>query len=428
MLRSEHVMARLSRGKLVPHSLSGRDERVTEIASELCEIYKDHVGKPRAMLERELTAKEEELGPRLDARRGFRIVRAFGKLLEERAEWAAPATTDPYTLRTRIFELASELPSLPVSEPDLLEAPTRDEILSRVAAETNLEDPAMLMYADRQSAQILSEFHKPSPEELIRRYDVAQIQGVLYAARELTVDLGASADARLVFHYVKKMGLIHRVEPTKSGYRLHLDGPLSIFGSTRKYGLSLAKFLPGLLLTEPWKLSATVEWKGRDANLDLDSEKIHLTSHYLGPKQNEEHDEVRDAFIKAWERAKDTGGWSLEASSEVLPFPERQAALVPDFTLKSEDGEVVHLEILGFWTKRSLVERAALLGAANERGHRVLVAASENLGASEEALEEAVRGGVIPFKGKLSAKAVSEALSKEAEAVPTPDSRPPDSR
>ncbi|MBA2691880.1 MAG: hypothetical protein H0U65_05225, partial [Rubrobacter sp.] len=55
-----------------------------------------------------------------------------------------------------------------------------------------------------------------------------------------------------------------------------------------------------------------------------------------------------------------------------------------------------------------------LLGAANERGHRVLVAASGNLGASEEALSEAVNRGVIPFKGRLSAKAVSEALAGEA--------------
>lgn len=423
MLRSEHVMARFSRGKLVPHRLSGRDERVVSVASELCELYADHVGRPRLDLDSELSAREEELGPRLDSRRGFRIVRAFGKLLEERAEWAAPTTTDPYTLRTRVFELASSLPELPTTEPDLLEAPTRDDILQQVASETGLEDPMRLMYSDRQSAQVLAEFHKPSPEELIHRYNVAQTQGVLYAAREIVVDIGASADARLVFHYVKKMGLIHRVEPLENGYRLHLDGPLSIFGSTRKYGLGLAKFLPGLLLTEPWKLSATVEWKGRDALLELDSEKSELASHYLGPKQDEEHDEVREAFTKAWEKAKDTGGWRLEASSEVLPFPEHQAALVPDFTLANGAGETVHLEILGFWTKRSLVERAALLGEANRSGHRILVAASENLGASEDALSEAVRGGVIPFKGRLAVKAVVEKLSGEGEKTPASDPR-----
>ncbi|MGH3086077.1 MAG: DUF790 family protein, partial [Rubrobacteraceae bacterium] len=63
MLRSEHVMARLSRGRVIPHSLSERDESAIEAASEIRELYADHVGKTRAELGSKLTAKEEELGP-----------------------------------------------------------------------------------------------------------------------------------------------------------------------------------------------------------------------------------------------------------------------------------------------------------------------------------------------------------------------------
>ncbi len=411
MLRGEHVIARLARGRLVPHRLSPEDGRVVEVARELCDVYAAHLHGPRAALEARLSGLEEELGPRLDARRGFKIVRALAKLLEELATWEAPTEADPYTIRTRVFELAAALPEPPAGEPGLLEAPTRDDVLFRVASETGLEDVAGLMYADRQGAQLLGAFEEPSPEGLIERYNVAQVQGVLYAAKELVVDLDKGADARLVFHYVKKMALIYRLEPTPRGYRLHLDGPLSIFGGTRKYGLRLAKFLPGLLLTSPWRLSANVEWKGRDALLELDSEKNDLKSHYLGPKDAHEGDDVRTAFVRAWERAKDTGGWGLEAASGVLPFPELKTALVPDFTLKSAAGERVHLEVLGFWSERNLIERAALLREAKVRGHRVLVAASEKLGASPEALSEAVEGGVIPFKERLAVKDVLAALA-----------------
>ena len=411
MLRSEHVMARLNRGRLVPHKLSPDDARVLAVADELCDLYAGHVGSPRSSLERELALKEEDLGPGLDARRGFRIVRALSKLLEERTGWGAPTETDPYTLRTRIFELAATLPEPPASEAGLLETPTREDVLSRVAAETGVEDPASSMYADRQGAQLLGDFERPSPEELVRRYNVAQVQGVLYSARELVVDLGEGADARLVFHYVKTLGLIYDLEPLATGHRLRLDGPLSIFGGTRKYGLRLAKFLPGLLLTSPWKLSANVEWKGRETVLELDSESSGLESHYRGPKDEREADDVRGAFIRAWERAKDTGGWKLERGGDVLTFPERKAALVPDFTLLDADtGEVVQLEILGFWSERNLVERVALLREAEQRGHRVLVAASERLGASQEALAGAVEGGIVPFKDRLSPKAVLSAL------------------
>src|SRR5215218_927002 len=411
MLRSEHVIARLSRGRLVPHRLSKDDPRTLEVAQELCALYSEHGGGPRSRLEEELGAREEELGPRLDPRRGFRIVRALSKLLEDRVTWTSSTAADPYTIRTRIFELAATLPEPPAAEPGLLGAPTRDEVLSRVAAETGIEDPAALMYADRQGAQLLQEFEEPSPEELLARYNVAQVQGVLYAARALVVDLGEGADVRLVFHYVKLLGLIYDLEPSARGHRLHLDGPLSIFGGTRKYGLRLAKFLPGLLMTSPWKLSANVEWKGREAVLELDSKTAGLESHYLGPKDEREADDVRTAFVRAWERAKDTGGWELKPGGDVLPFPERRAALVPDFTLRHTDtGEVVQMEILGFWSQRNLVERVALVRAAAEQGHRVLVAASERLGASQEALSGAVEGGVVPFKDRLSAKAVLAAL------------------
>jgi uncharacterized protein len=411
VLRGEHVIARLARGRLIPHRLSPEDGRVVEVAGELCNLYSAHLRGPRAGLEARISELEEELGPRLDARRGFRIVRALAKLLEELATWEAPTEADPYTIRTRVFELAATLPEPPASEPGLLEAPTRDDVLLRVASETGLEDVAGLMYADRQGAQLLGAFDRPSPQGLIERYNVAQIQAVLYAAKVLVVDLGEGADARLVFHYVKKMGLIYRLEPTARGYRLHLDGPLSIFGGTRKYGLRLAKFLPGLLLTSPWRLSATVEWRGRDALLELDSEKNYLKSHYLGPKDAHEGDDVREAFVRAWERAKDTGGWRLVAGSGILPFPELKTALVPDFTLKSAAGETAHLEVLGFWSERNLIERAALLREAKGRGHRVLVAASEKLGASPEALSEAVEGGVIPFKERLAVKDVLAALA-----------------
>ncbi len=413
MLRGEHVMARLNRGRLVPHRISPDDRRAKEVAAELCELYADHVGRPRATLERELAAREEELGPGLDARRGFRIVRALSKLLEERAGWVSPTDTDPYTLRTRIFELAAALPEPPAAEPGLLEVPTREDVLSRVSEETGVERPSDLMYADRQGAQLLGDFDRPSAEDLVRRYNVAQVQGVLYAARDLVVELGAGADARLVFHYVKLLGLIHDLEPLENaeGYRLRLDGPLSIFGGTRKYGLRLAKFLPGLLLTSPWRLSANVEWRGRDAVLELDSESSGLESHYLGPKDERDADDVRAAFVRAWERAKDTEGWELEPGGGVFSFPARKAALVPDFTLRhAETGETVHLEILGFWSERNLVERVALIREAGEQGHRVLVAASDRLGTSREALAEAVEGGVIPFKDRLAAKAVLAAL------------------
>jgi uncharacterized protein len=417
MLRGEHVMARLSRGRLVPHKLSPEDGRAKEVAESLVALYADHMGKPRARLEGELALVEEELGPRLDPRRGFRIVRALAKLLEERTTWAPPTPYDPYTIRTRLFELAAALPELPSATGTLLEGSTREDILAQVSAETGVKNPAALMYSDRQGAQLLAEFEEPAPEALISRYNVAQIQGVLYSAKDLTVDLGEEADARLVFHYVKLLGLIYHLETTTCGYRLRLDGPLSLFSSTRKYGLRLAKLLPGLLLTSHWKLHANVSWKGREAVLELDFETTHLASHYKGPNNVADEGEggVREAFVKAWSRTKEKGSWELEQGTGILPVPQLKTALVPDFAFRNtKTGERVHLEILGFWSERHLVERAELLREAARRGHRVLIAAPESLGTSPETLSAATQGEVIPFKTRLDMKFILAALQEDA--------------
>ena len=413
MLRAEHVIARYRGGALVPHRLSPENERVRGIADALVALYADHAGKPKRDLEAELALLEEELGPRLDARRGFRILRALAKLLEERATWSPPTEADPYTLRTRVFELAAAMPELPAADENLLGSSTREEVLSQVARETGIEDVVSLMHADRQGAQVLATFEAPlSAEELVERYNVAQIQGVLYGARNMTVELGRGADARLVFRYVKLLGLIYALETLDgdAGHRLRLDGPLSLFGGTRKYGLRLAKFLPALLLTAPWTLRAEIAWKGRDAVLELDSKTSGLSSHYSGPADDGE-DDTRGAFLKAWERAKDNQGWVLEKGAGIIPLPPLRAALVPDFKLRRPPGdEEVHLEILGFWSERHLIERVALVREAQARGHRVLVAAPESLGTSPETLREAAASEVIPFKNRLDVKSVLAAL------------------
>jgi uncharacterized protein len=120
---------------------------------------------------------------------------------------------------------------------------------------------------------------------------------------------------------------------------------------------------------------------------------------------------VREAFAKAWERAKDKDGWELEPGTGILSIPQLKTALVPDFTFRhAKTGEKVHLEILGFWSERHLVERVTLLREAAQRGYRVLIAAPESLGASPETLSTATQGGVIPFKSRLDAKSVLAAL------------------
>ena len=66
---------------------------------------------------------------------------------------------------------------------------------------------------------------------------------------------------RQLFRAVKFHRLICTIHETPGNrYTLTLDGPLSLFSSTQKYGLQLALFLPALLHCKAFDLRANVRW------------------------------------------------------------------------------------------------------------------------------------------------------------------------
>ena len=139
MLRSEHVIARLSRGRILPLPARARRPARPGGGTRASAAYAGHVGGPRSHLERP-GVREEELGPRLDARRDSGS--CAGSPSSSRSVRGPPPPRPTRTPRTRVFELAAALPEPPAEEAGLLGAPTRDDVLSRVAAETGMEDPA----------------------------------------------------------------------------------------------------------------------------------------------------------------------------------------------------------------------------------------------------------------------------------------------
>ncbi len=49
----------------------------------------------------------------------------------------------------------------------------------------------------------------------------------------------------------------------RDGYVLQIDGPLSLFSATTKYGLQVALFLPALLHCSDFRLEAELRWGPR---------------------------------------------------------------------------------------------------------------------------------------------------------------------
>ena len=153
---------------------------------------------------------------------------------------------------------------------------------------------------------------------------------------------------RQLFRAVKFHRLICAIRPADgNSYWLKLDGPLSLFSATQKYGMQLAMFLPALLHCKAFDLSAQVRW-GADKR-----EKLFTLSATDGLRSHTADWGVyapKELAIFAENFRTTVPGWDL--ADDPHPIPVEGATWVPDFTLShARTGKAVSVELLGFWRK-----------------------------------------------------------------------------
>src|SRR5690606_28242892 len=138
------------------------------------------------------------------------------------------------------------------------------------------------LYADLKAEQRLVEVDLPEPRALLERYDLALAQAVLLRARQAVITMEGADPKRVrqLFRIVKFHRLMHRAERVEGGLRIVLDGPLSLFRQTQRYGLQMALVLPSLAHAERWRLEADVAWGDQKRDLQfVVSSDDGLTSH-----------------------------------------------------------------------------------------------------------------------------------------------------
>jgi predicted nuclease of restriction endonuclease-like RecB superfamily len=166
---------------------------------------------------------------------------------------------------------------------------------------------------------------------------------------------------------------------------------MSLFAATQKYGLQLAFFLPSVLLCGNWEVKAELRWgaqrKPRQFQLTpADGLVSHLSDAgtYVPPEMG--------MFVELFR--KRIAHWELSEAAEVLPLGD--SFWVPDFRLTHRaSGEVVYLEVLGFWRRSSAEAHLARLRQHAETPF--LLAVSEQLRIDEEELAE-LPAGVHRFR------------------------------
>ena len=365
-------------------------------AEQLLFAYRDATGRTRGELEEQLADLVGD-GP------GQLIHQGLAKLLEDRCDFEVAADVPPDQVREAVFRTSAEHHA---SAGKAATPFDRNAVLTAVAGELHItpEQVDRALFADLKDEQRILKFDDCTPEFLLNRYNVALAQAILLRCVGMEVRVWNETPARFrkLFNAVKFHRLICTIRPADgTSYKLFLDGPLSLFSSTQKYGLQLAMFLPVLLQCKAFELRAEVRW-GADKK-----EKVFTLTGSEGLRSHlPDFGVYTPREITNFEtNFRDTiADWLI--SNDPNPILVEGTTWVPDFTLKhTVTGKVVHVEILGFWRKVNIEEHYKRLKRAIP-GQFVLVVSEQYR--TDEATEFTTGDGVYRFKRTPVAEEVAK--------------------
>jgi predicted nuclease of restriction endonuclease-like RecB superfamily len=348
--------------RIVPHYLDATDPGWLEAAERLLLLFRGQEGRTRGEL-------EDDLADTFGNESMHLIHQGLAKLLLDRCEFDVASGVPPEELREQVFQAATEqrrahhaLPATPApAEVGSIKHPTwpadRAAVLQQVAVKLGATPEAVEqgLFADLKSEQRLVRFKDVSAEHLLQRYNVALAQAVLLRSSRVHVTIRGEPPQRYrqLLRLVKFHRLVCEMEKISDDtYRLHLDGPLSLFTSTQKYGLQLALFLPAVLLCKNFDLKADLLWgtakKIRQFTL---APSDGLVSHH--PDYGTYVPPELGMFVEMFRKRIDD--WTIAEETSVYSLGE--SFWVPDFRLvQKATGREVLMEVLGFW-RRSGAEK-----------------------------------------------------------------------
>lgn len=405
MLTADLIRARVVKGEVRPRYVADDDLDVRALAEEMTGVFRAHLGKRRVELE---TALAQITGEGTD----YLLHRGLAKLLFDRSSYETSSPVDPVDLRRAVFEASAKVhPAVRVA--DALHTVTRDDVLAGVAASLGVDVAAVEqgLYADLEDEQVMTAAPDLTGEALVQRYNLALAQAALLRATRLVVrlDEGDPSRFRQLLRWVKFYRLIHKGERAEGGgWLLTLDGPISVFQQSNKYGLQLAEFLPALLLFPSWSAEAMLRWGPQKRDLTFRVSRSDALVSNLpdkGAYVTKEEQWVLDRFAAL------KTPWTLSREGSLIDLAGR-GVLIPDFVARHADGREALVEVLGFWRKETLAARVELLKAAGPPN--LVLAVPWKLRGDAESEASAAGMEALFFKEVIVAKELLERVERVA--------------
>jgi len=393
MLTSDLGMSWRRGDKIAPRYIDTDRDPYPTVAADLLAIVGEHRGRARHEI---AAALDEYVGAGTD----YKVLRGLIKLIMDRCTFLTASPVDPSEIRRVLFREARALhPIVGGAERERAIAAAAER-LGRTTRE--IEES---LFGDLADNQRLADFEELSAEDLLDEYNLAQAQALLYraVAMQLWVEPQDPAGYRRLFGAIKSYGLIHTIRGNAAlGYEVRLDGPVSMFHRSQKYGVQMAVFLPALVACDGWRMRAEVDAKTGTAFFELDSRQTRLRSTDVAVVRDQAA--TLEKFLTTW---ASRGYGTAEPTREIVDLGG--SAFIPDAILRMEDAPEVFLEVLGFWTPKYVKERLEELARGGVE--RFVIAASEEYLASRDAPSDLDPRFVI-YKSSLDPKTVRAAIDR----------------
>ncbi|OGG94711.1 MAG: hypothetical protein A2527_05805 [Candidatus Lambdaproteobacteria bacterium RIFOXYD2_FULL_50_16] len=268
MLSGKYLICTFKKGRAFPHFLKPTEPNL-ELAEALASLFKECLGLTREAAETEL--KEAVEG-------NPKVVEGMIKILLDHALFERPDLNQPEERRAQLFDLSAQYWAQEASRQPRLEG-HRDKIVAKgqwVGPQEGQEATNWL-FGDLPSNQVMTGFDSLTGLELLHRFNLEQVQGLLLKARRLTLTTQGAQNFGQLMQMMKFFGLLFSASEKGPQLILTIDGPGAVLENPKSYGLELANFFPAVLLLEgPWLLEAEI------ANADRAGAFVFLLDHQHG--------------------------------------------------------------------------------------------------------------------------------------------------
>ena len=425
MLTLQLLRVRTRNGAIFP--LFCTKEEDIELAKKIIHEFEQtwKTKEKKAALEDRISTIEES-----DAGSDYKLVRGLYALLERRCTFKSSDSNsngdigtnntvinpsiDPPRIRKEVFEESSKR-GFALTELE------RREIADTVASKLHLPSHDVVlktMWSDLDDNLIIEHFDTIGPEALVGWYNLSLMQTLLFNCTKLDFYISGGLNWKHVLRTVKRLGLMYHLQQPQQQQEnriiCSLEGPLSLFKLTDRYGTLLAKLLPSIIFASnksrdrdgdgdggnggngKWHLDAWIVRKTMDGRkifeFKISNNEIPqlLADPYLSfPRgfstekeevakssslyydNNSFDSAVEEKFAKRFEQAET--GWRLTREPDPLVL-SNGGAFIPDFVFEKYDRKI-YLEIVGFWTKeyleRKLQKLADIFISSDRRNNKI---------------------------------------------------------